>query len=287
MKMSLFTALLPELDMEGIAETASSLGFDGLELRVCDLTKEMKAKGVSFWGEHKNDIGVKNFAEKIPEIRKACDKYALEIPVLATYCMTFERELIAELAVNMELLGVRVFRVRPPWFLRPETLDPDFKELSRQTAKDMEFIVRLCEKHNLRACVETHMNSIAPSAALALKLVERFDPKYAGVIYDPGNTMQEGSENLRLSLQMLGSYLAHVHVKNTRWNEEGKRQDGTVIYKPGMAKLNEGFLDLKQAFDELKLAGYNGWLSVEDFTVKDNKKECLKFDIDYIKRLWN
>jgi len=131
------------------------------------------------------------------------------------------------------------------------------------------------------------MNSIAPSAALALKLVERFDPKYAGVIYDPGNTMQEGSENLRLSLQMLGSYLAHVHVKNTRWNEEGKRQDGTVIYKPGMAKLNEGFLDLKQAFDELKLAGYNGWLSVEDFTVKDNKKECLKFDIDYIKRLWN
>ena len=273
--------------MEEIAQTASSLGYNGLELRVSDLTEKMKANGVSFWGEHRNDIGVKNFREKIPEIKRFCEKYKLEIPLLATYCMTFEHEQIEEIAKNMGLLGVRTFRVRPPWFMRAENPDPDFRQLSKETEKDMEFIVNVCKRHNLRACVETHMNSIAPSAALAMKIIGRFDPKYVGAIYDPGNTMQEGSENLRLSIQMLGEYLAHVHVKNTKWTEQAKRKDGTRVFKPEMAKLSEGFLDIKQFFDELKLAGYNGWMSVEDFTVKADKKACLKEDIEYIKMLWN
>ena len=287
MKISLFTALLPEFTMEEIAQTASSLGYNGLELRVCDMTEKMKASGVSFWGEHKNDIGIKNFREKVPGIKRVCEKYKLEIPLLATYCMTFERDQIEEVAKSMGLLGVKAFRVRPPWFMRAENPDPDFRKLSKETEKDMEFIVKICEKHDLRACVETHMNSIAPSAALVMKIIDRFDPKYVGAIYDPGNTMQEGSENLRLSIQMLGKYLAHVHVKNTKWTEQEKKKDGTRVFKPEMAKLNEGFLDLKQVFDELKLAGYNGWLSVEDFTVKADKKACLKEDINYMRRLWN
>ena len=287
MKISLFTALLPEFGMEEIAQTASSLGYSGLELRVCDLTEKMKAGGVSFWGEHKNDIGVKNFREKVPGIKRVCEKYKLEIPMLATYCMTFERDLIEEIAKNMGLLGVRAFRVRPPWYMRAESPNPDFRKLSEATDKDMAFIVKVCEKHDLRACVETHMNSIAPSAALVMKVIGKFDPKYVGAIYDPGNTMQEGSENLRLSIQMFGEYLAHVHVENIKWTEQEKRPDGTGVFKPEMAKLNEGFLDIKQFFDELKLAGYKGWLSVEDFTVKDDKKGCLKEDIDYIQKLWN
>ncbi|MNH42928.1 hypothetical protein D3C79_1047240 [compost metagenome] len=63
-----------------------------------------------------------------------------------------------------------------------------------------------------------HFGNIAPSASLARQLVDGFDAKHIGVIYDPGNMVYEGFEQYKLGLEVLGEYLGHVHVKNAIWS---------------------------------------------------------------------
>jgi len=71
------------------------------------------------------------------------------------------------------------------------------------------------------------MNTMTPSPALAERLVSHFDPRHVGVILDAGNMVYEGFETYSLAVDLLGPYLAHVHVKNAAW--EATRQCGSAM----------------------------------------------------------
>ncbi|GIX08239.1 MAG: hypothetical protein KatS3mg115_2642 [Candidatus Poribacteria bacterium] len=47
-----------------------------------------------------------------------------------------------------------------------------------------------------------------------------FRPEQVGVIHDAGNMVHEGFENYQMGCELLGPYLAHVHVKNAAWVRE-------------------------------------------------------------------
>jgi sugar phosphate isomerase/epimerase len=142
----------------------------------------------------------------------------------------------------------------------------------------------LARKHNLRALIEIHSGRLTSSATSAASFAARFDPEYVGVIHDAGNMVYEGYEPYKLGLEALGPYLAHVHVKNAMWERTGTRRDGSAAWEPRVAPLREGMVDLAALFAALFDAGYDGWLSMEDFSTAQATRERIGDDLQYVRQ---
>ena len=78
----------------------------------------------------------------------------------------------------------------------------------------------------------------------------------------------EGFEHYRMGLEVLGPYLAHVHLKNARWTETGAR-DGRQHRAGGRSSRRspKARVDVRGAVRARSRAvGYDGWVSFEDFS---------------------
>jgi sugar phosphate isomerase/epimerase len=135
-----------------------------------------------------------------------------------------------------------------------------YLDLLYEARSALEEVEHLGEQNGVKTVLEIHNGSILPSASAAYRLVESFDPEFVGVIFDPGNMIREGLENWQMGLEILGPYLAHVHVKNCGWfrDEQG-------VWNTQPTALEAGIIQYPQVLAALRSAGYDGYLSLEDF----------------------
>jgi sugar phosphate isomerase/epimerase len=143
----------------------------------------------------------------------------------------------------------------------------------------------MLKKYGVKMLIETHHGMLVSSASSALRLLDGFDPNYFGVIYDPGNMVYEGFENYQLGFEMLGSYLAHVHIKNAALVPEGVDAFGATVYKQVWKPLNKGSANLLALIKALKKVGYDGYLSIEDFSNEKSSFDKLVENLAYLKAL--
>jgi sugar phosphate isomerase/epimerase len=122
-----------------------------------------------------------------------------------------------------------------------------------------------------------------PSASAARCFLDGLDPAWVGAIYDPGNMVWEGHEQYRLRLETLGPYLAHVHAKNARWRQIGRRPDGSLAWHAEWAPLAAGIVDFRALSVALRQIGYDGWVSVEDFTTARPLSERVRDNLRYLR----
>ena len=114
-------------------------------------------------------------------------------------------------------------------------------------------------------------------------LVNGFDPKYIGVIYDCGNMVYEGYEPFGMGLDILGEYLAHVHVKNAAMTIKSRDELGANVWSGDFAPFKEGSMYIPKLFKALKARGYNGFVSVEDFSNESDTDTKLKDNLEFLK----
>ena len=143
---------------------------------------------------------------------------------------------------------------------------------------------RAWRAHGVKALVEIHHGTIVPSASATRRFLDGFDPESVGVIYDPGNMVWEGHESYRLGLETLGPYLAHVHAKNSAWRQRGRRGDGGLAWQAEWTPLDAGMVDLHDLFAALRQIGYDGWVSVEDFSTERPLAERVRDNLRYLQR---
>ena len=95
----------------------------------------------------------------------------------------------------------------------------------------------------------------------------------------------EGFESYQKAFELLGVFIDHVHVKNAIRKEAGRDEYGSKIFVDTWAQLWDGSADLRELFRVLKKFGYDGTVSVEDFTNEQPTKEKLAADLEYIKKI--
>ncbi len=90
----------------------------------------------------------------------------------------------------------------------------------------------------------------------------------------------EGFEDYRLGLELIGPYLAHVHLKNARFvrGENG-------VQRAEWSPLEDGAVDFPKLLDALTAVGYGGWLVVEDFSAARPSREALRYNSAFVKKL--
>ncbi|MFI7540533.1 sugar phosphate isomerase/epimerase family protein [Actinoplanes sp. NPDC049599] len=141
-------------------------------------------------------------------------------------------------------LGVPL--VRLGWWRYDATVG--YQRILDRARRDLAGLAVLGRRHGVRLALQLHHGTIHPSAAHALRLTDEL-----AIYLDPGNQAMEGSEQLAMSLDLLGDRLACVGVKNAAW------RDGGLDWQP---LADGGVVDWPEALRTLRERGYTGPLSL-------------------------
>ncbi|WP_342132608.1 sugar phosphate isomerase/epimerase family protein [Hydrogenophaga sp. OTU3427] len=240
MQLSFSTSLLPELrSFDDIASRIAMAGFDGIEWRI-----------------HPHyHIAPLEIVKKAPELRAVSEAHGLKIPCLAGYLYWNQLHEIELMLEGARIMGCP--RVRLAGFEYDETRT--YAEVYDAALESMAKVIPLLKASGVAAVIETHFGTIHASAHGAHQLVRHFDPAQVGVIMDGSNLCVEGRENWKLMIEVLGPYLQHVHVRNTRWYT-----DESGAWKWHWAALDGGLVPWKEVFSLLKARGYSGFATSEN-----------------------
>jgi sugar phosphate isomerase/epimerase len=233
------TAVLPELTPQQVVEKLAAHGYDGVEWRVHD----------------EYHIAPRELVARAGEIRRLADGHGLEIPCLTAYAPLADLDQQRWFGEACAIMGCP--RYRPGAVIYDGTRR--YRDLHAATVDALEAVIEAVSPFGVKPIIETHFGTIAPSAALALRLVEHFDPAKIGVNYDPANLVIEGREAWQMGLELLGPYLDYVHAKNAAW----AREDGK--WRWVFASMRDGQVDWAEVMRALRRVGYDGTISFENF----------------------
>ena len=141
----------------------------------------------------------------------------------------------------------------------------NYHKLYYQAVGNYEGALKITAPAGVKVLVEMHGGTIHPSASLAHRIVSNFDAGDIGVIYDPQNMVKDGFETTALAIDLLGSYLAHCHVGAHRPSPGDADDRGTTKWRWEGCPLGQGLYDHPKLLACLKDAGFEGFVSVEDF----------------------
>lgn len=278
LKHSVFTVMTPDYDLREAVGLIAELGYDGVEWRVHHIPSSPAARP-DFWNSNRATINIDTIGREAADIRKMTEDHGLEIMALGTY---LSYKMVDEVERCMEaacVMGAGSIRVGAPTYDGSE----NYNDLLDAATEGYIAVENLARQYKVRATVEIHPRSICSSSSLAYMLVSNFDPDFIGVISDPGNMVTEGNENWQLGLELLGPYLSHVHVKNSAWKCLGDRK-GDVVWDTEPAPLRNGCVSWRDFIRAVNHVGFNGWLSLEDFSTGDTRAK-LADGLSYLKEI--
>jgi sugar phosphate isomerase/epimerase len=284
MKFGVFTVSMPEYGIRESAQLLSELGYDGVEWRVAEIPGE-KPKDIPYdrryWIYNESTLDIGTIEESAREAKKLCDERGIEIFSLTTYLKPGESEKIERVLKAAQAIGCRQVRVFPRSYDGKENYNAMFAEMIEQT----KVLEALAKKYGVKIVFEIHMDTLLASPSSAYRLVSNFDPRYIGLIFDPGNMVNEGFEDYQKSFELLGDYIAHVHVKNGLLAEDGTDEYGALKWKRQWCPIKKGMADLGHFFAVMKKQGYDGTVCIEDFSNEENTRDKLAHNLKYIKQL--
>ncbi len=209
-----------------LAETLAALGADGAELVVRD-------------GQTVTPAG----PARLREVAGELTRHGLRLDVVTTDLVEAD-DTADEILGRCAELGVPL--VRLGWWRYDATVG--YQRILDRARRDLAGLAGLGRRHGVGLALQLHHGTIHPSAAHALRLTEEL-----AFYLDPGNQAMEGSEQLPMSLDLLGDRVACVGVKNVAWREAG----------PAWQPLADGgVVDWPATLRTLRARGYAGPLAL-------------------------
>lgn len=279
MKFSLFTGSCPEWSPAEVAQHAAAQGWDGLEWRIAD---QPESETPSFWAGNRATFRLTGLEDNAAQVADLPRQAGLALSGLAPYVPLSDHqnaERVLRIAAETGAKRVRFTSPKP-------TDDVPFDDLFTKARADLEVLQEIARPLGAHVVIQIHHGNIVSTSSSARRLVDGLDPDVVGIMHDLGNTTIEGREgllSLKMGLEILGPYLAHVHIKNAVWQHVGNDADGTAQWKWTWATLRKGMGDVKAYFRALKAVGYDGWVTLEEFTTELPLAERLADDLAFLR----
>lgn len=287
MKFGVFTVCMPEYSPEEGIKLLKELGYDGVEWRVTNIPAE-KPQNVAhdqrYWGDNKCTIDVETVEQQAPYLAELGKKYGIECFALASYLRPAETEKIESVMRAAKIVGAPKIRVFQENY-KPSDDQKHYRLAMAECRMQLQALEPLCRKYGVKIILEMHHGTLLSSPSAAYNVLCGLDYNCFGINIDPGNMVYEGFEDYQKAFELLGPYIDHVHVKNAIRKENGRDELGSKKFKNEWAQMWDGSADLRELFRVLKKYGYDGTVSVEDFTDELPTKEKLKADFEYIQKL--
>jgi sugar phosphate isomerase/epimerase len=235
-RLSVFSACLPGWEAQRVIDSASHLGFTRVEW----------ASGPG------HAIGQPAQGSQVQEL---CLRAGVEVVGIS---VQDPEVTLAAPARAKEHVGLAVTLGAPHMrLLAPAYQGGSLRTEQERARSGLDELVEVASPAGVAVLVETSPGTLAPGPELAAALVEHQPPKFAGVLYDPGNMAIEGHLAPGVAVARLGEHLRHVHVKNIAWT----RSEGSWRWRH--ATLAEGMLDWRSIVRALAAAQYRGMFSID------------------------
>jgi sugar phosphate isomerase/epimerase len=270
--------MLPDLTPEEAVHELATIGYDGIEWRMTHVPPERRHQPPSFWGNHLCTLEPTE-ADALRG-RTLAQSAGLAVPNLGTYIGVSDGSaaLTASLTRTEEAMRLAQIAGSPCIRVSSGDMRGSYRAQFAATQAYLAEVEKLSRRYGIKALIEIHLRTICPSASLTHRLVSPFDPACIGVIHDAGNMVYEGFEDYRIGLELLGPYLAHVHIKNAAFT----RPEGGGVWTPRAAPLEDGVVNFEALLTAFRDVGYDGWLSFEDFSLARPSREALRFNKAFI-----
>jgi sugar phosphate isomerase/epimerase len=278
MKFALFSGSSPEWTPTELANTLAEQGWDGVEWRVVD---QAPSEEVGFWAGNRATFPETGLEDLVDQVNGITSGAGLEHAGIAAYVPIADEVRTEAMLVATARLGAGKVR-----FQVPKAAGVDYREAFLATRAAAERVAERAAVHGVQVVIQIHHGNIISTASAAFRLLDGLDPAHIGAMHDLGNLTIEGREGLQShtpGMEILGPYLAHVHVKNALWKPTETRADGTVVWGWDWATLQAGMGDVAGYLASLHEVGYDGWVTVEDFTTVLPLEERLADDLSYLR----
>ncbi|WP_058308520.1 sugar phosphate isomerase/epimerase family protein [Gracilibacillus massiliensis] len=279
MKYSVFSVMAHDQSPEELLPIMKEAGYQAVEWRFKETPESVKQEQTSFWGNNKCTIDPGASDDQLAKLKQLTAEYGIETLSVTPY-LTDDLEETERVLKVASKLDASFIRLGVPKYNREE----NFQELFENARQYMKEAEKLCSKYGVKGLIETHHNTIATSASAAFRLLEGLDSKYVGVLYDPGNMVHEGYENHLLGMQLLGDYLAHIHMKNAIWVKDAETDSGEVKWQVDWAPVEKGIVDWQQVIKDLKSVGYDGYIGIEDFSNQYDTATALGHNYKWLEK---
>jgi len=291
MKFSVFTASTPEWTPEQAVTELAAQGWDGIEWRVVDQPASPDGRP-GFWAGNLATVPLTGLEEEVSRLRALTEAAGLEVSGVGGYAPCNRHDDVERLLAATSALGASQLRIVVPalghvgWGGQPPT-GGDYPELFARAREDFRWVAERAAAQGVKALVELHHMTLTSSASAAMRLLDGLDPAHVGVIHDLGNLQVEGFEDHLAAFQLLGPYLAHVHVKNGAWFRDDAA-DGdefaTATWHHAWTPVNEGMHSVVEYLRTLTQHGYDGWITLEDFSTARPLADRTAFNLAYMRR---
>lgn len=293
MKFGVFSVSMPEYTIAETVQLLKEIGYDAVEWRVNTMPPaDAEAHPISdpqrfahrYWSNNRSTIDAENVIEAASEATRLAREAGLETFALSSYYNTDQYDELEQVFRAAQVNDIPAVRVGLAGYnASKETQSIPF--LNQKMRAELERLVDLAKDCGVKALIEIHMNSLISSFSAAYNMLKGLDPQYVGCIIDPGNMVCEGYEDYRKGFELLGDFVAHVHMKNGRYVEKAERNElGAKQWEFVWSTLEEGQADLLRVFHVMKKLGYDTTVSVEDFSNDHSTEEKLRRNLDFMRR---
>ena len=246
MKILMHTMACPDHTPFGALELAQTLELDGIEL-VC---QPGYACGIDPSAPLADARSLATEARRIGTNIHALTPYSKG---LNSPDVEFRQAAMAELDHCLSLaseLGASIVRIFAGAKVAPEDKSAALRRFIESSQKLGDKALSL----GLDLCIENHMDTMALSAAETVEVVEATAHPAFGIVYDQGNLDFMRAEAFPLGLELQRPMIRHVHVKDFRWESDGRRTAAVV---------GAGILPWNLILRSLDSSGYNRFLTLE------------------------
>jgi len=237
MKISFSTLACPNYSWKDIIVMAKDLGFDGIEVR-----------------EIERNLARSPFSpDKVSKTVMELAKLKVEIPCLSTGCCLKDadksEENVSEIKTYIDTaasIGTKYIRI-----LADKEPAPNGDVDDASVCAELKKVIPYAEEKGVILLIET--NGVYSDTKRLNSLLNMLESDAVAALWDTHHTVRYGNETPEETLQNLGAYIKHVHVKDS------KMEAGVAKY----CLMGEGDMPFAEIFDALRCINYEGYISLE------------------------
>ncbi|MFI3206171.1 MAG: sugar phosphate isomerase/epimerase [Clostridia bacterium] len=255
-KYSIFTKPWKNESVDELGQVISKMGFNAIEFALRDgyqVTPENAVKEL------------KNFANKMAE-------YDIKISSVAS-------DTTENIFAACQDAGVPLIRI-----MCKADLKLGYMKSEANMKKQIESFLPLCEKYGVKVGIQHHFGPGVSNSMELRHLLEGYDPKYVGAIWDAAHSGLAGEEPEQ-GLDIVWDYLALVNLKNAVYAPKvsGHGTEETK-YRPYFTTGKHGNCDWDRVIKFLCNKDYKGDICMPaEYTDESNVEIYTQRDLKYIK----
>ncbi|MBB6732746.1 sugar phosphate isomerase/epimerase family protein [Cohnella zeiphila] len=177
--------------------------------------------------------------------------------------------------------GIPIIRIMPDI-----TKGEGYLASEQRVRRQLESLVPLCEKYGVKVGLQQHYGDNVVDSTGMLHLIEGFEPKHIGAIWDAAHDALAGQQP-EYGLDIVWSHLCMVNFKNAYYKRSNGPEAQQAEWKRYFTLGSQGLASWRRAVEYLKYRNYHGVVCLTaEYTNEDDVNRLIQLDINYAKQLF-